>query len=255
MADDTAARPLRTLIIDDEPLAVERLQLLCARSDRVDLIGTAGDGESALRLAMQLEPDLLLLDINMPRLDGMGVARVLSRQGHRPAIIFVTAYEGFAVEAFDLAALDYVLKPVSPDRLERALDRVIAWRGVERTPADAPPRSEVEAGWVREFWVPHRSELLRVDAGEIDRIEAERDYMRLHVGRHSYLLHETIKTLEERLDPARFVRVHRSHIVRKDFIAGLRHSGGGVWCVHLADGEEIRIGRTYLANVKKIARG
>ncbi|EQB06511.1 LytTR family transcriptional regulator [Sphingobium quisquiliarum P25] len=240
---------IRTLIVDDEPLAVERLQMLCAREPRITLAGTASDGEAALRLIEGLQPDLVMLDIAMPLLDGLGVARAASRMGIRPAVIFVTAFEGFAVEAFDLAAVDYLLKPVAHERLTRAIDRVeLALRNREApSPATtAGPESE----WAEEFWVPHRSELIRIGTSQIDRIEAERDYMRLHVGRNSYLLHQTISSLESRLDPQRFVRLHRSHIVRREYIARLRHDGSGVWFACLTDGAEIRIGRTYLANAR-----
>jgi two-component system response regulator AlgR len=250
---------IRTMIVDDEPLAVERLQMLCAREPRIALVGTAGDGESALRLVEGLQPDLLLLDIAMPLLDGIGVARAIGQSGLRPAVIFVTAFEGFAVEAFDLAAVDYLLKPVAQDRLVRAIDRVEqALRAkAEQQPmgllsAEPAPASAPASTWAEEFWVPHRSELIRVDAGQIDRIEAERDYMRLHVGSTSYLLHQTISTLEQRLDPACFIRLHRSHIVRRDHIERLRHDGSGVWFACLSEGEDIRIGRTYLANAKAL---
>ncbi|MHA6770120.1 LytR/AlgR family response regulator transcription factor [Sphingobium ummariense] len=240
---------IRTMIVDDEPLAVERLQMLCAREPRIALAGTATDGEAALRLIEGLQPDLVMLDIAMPLLDGIGVARAVGRMGIRPAVIFVTAFEGFAVEAFDLAAIDYLLKPVAHDRLTRAIDRVeLALQS--RVLAQPAVSSEPEPEWAEEFWVPHRSELIRIGAAQIDRIEAERDYMRLHVGAHSYLLHQTISALEERLDPQQFVRLHRSHIVRRDHIARLRHDGSGVWFACLADGEEIRIGRTFLANAR-----
>jgi len=240
---------IRTMIVDDEPLAIERLQMLCAREPRLTLCGTAGDGEAALRLIEALKPDLVMLDIAMPLLDGIGVARAVGRMGLRPAVIFVTAFEGFAVEAFDLAAVDYLLKPVAHDRLTRAIDRVEAARSL--APTDAPAIStEAQTDWAEEFWVPHRSELIRIATDQIDRIEAERDYMRLHVGTHSYLLHQTISSLEERLDPQQFVRLHRSHIVRRDHIARLRHDGSGVWFAALADGNEIRIGRTFLANAR-----
>ncbi|MBV2147798.1 LytTR family DNA-binding domain-containing protein [Sphingobium sp. AS12] len=240
---------IRTMIVDDEPLAVERLQMLCAREPRIALVGTASDGEAALRLIEALKPDLVMLDIAMPLLDGIGVARAVGRMGIRPAVIFVTAFEGFAVEAFDLAAIDYMLKPVAHDRLTRAIDRVetaLRNRAPETTPAPAEPQPD----WAEEFWVPHRSELIRIATDQIDRIEAERDYMRLHVGTHSYLLHQTISSLEERLDPQQFVRLHRSHIVRRDHIARLRHDGSGVWFAALTDGNEIRIGRTFLANAR-----
>jgi two-component system response regulator AlgR len=240
---------IRTMIVDDEPLAVERLQMLCAREPRIALVGTATDGEAALRLIEGLRPDLVMLDIAMPLLDGVGVARAVGRMGIRPAIIFVTAFEGFAVEAFDLAAIDYLLKPVAHDRLTRAIDRVeVALHSRPSSATTAP--AEPEPAWAEEFWVPHRSELIRVGVDQIDRIEAERDYMRLHVGSHSYLLHQTISSLEERLDPQHFVRLHRSHIVRREHIARLRHDGSGVWFACLSGGNEIRIGRTYLANAK-----
>ena len=244
------APTIRTMIVDDEPLAVERLQMLCAREPRIALVGTATDGEAALRLIEGLKPDLVMLDIAMPLLDGIGVARAVGRMGLRPAVIFVTAFEGFAVEAFDLAAIDYMLKPVAHDRLTRAIDRVeTALR--HQSPDDAPAlSSEPAPEWADEFWVPHRSELIRIAADQIDRIEAERDYMRLHVGGHSYLLHQTISSLEERLDPQQFVRLHRSHIVRRDHIARLRHDGSGVWFAALVDSTEIRIGRTFLANAR-----
>ena len=241
---------IRTMIVDDEPLAVERLQMLCAREPRLALVGTATDGEAALRLVQGLEPDLLLLDIAMPLLDGLGVARAVSQLGIRPAIIFVTAFEGFAVEAFDLAAVDYLLKPVAQDRLTRAIDRVervLDGQAQGSAISSAPPTE-----WAEEFWVPHRSELVRIATTQIDRIEAERDYMRLHVGNHSYLLHQTISSLEQRLDPTEFIRLHRSHIVRRGHIRRLRHDGSGVWFACLPSGEEIRIGRTYLNHAKAI---
>ena len=239
---------IRTMIVDDEPLAIERLQMLCAREPRIALVGTASDGEAALRLIEGLKPDLVMLDIAMPLLDGIGVARAVGRMGMRPAVIFVTAFEGFAVEAFDLAAVDYMLKPVAHDRLSRAIDRVEA--ALRNRLPEGEAAAEPQPECAEEFWVPHRSELIRLATDQIDRIEAERDYMRLHVGQHSYLLHQTISSLEERLDPQQFVRLHRSHIVRRDHIARLRHDGSGVWFAALADGGEIRIGRTFLANAR-----
>ena len=240
---------IRTMIVDDEPLAVERLQMLCAREPRLALAGTASDGEAALRLIEALQPDLVLLDIAMPLLDGLGVARATSRLGLRPAVIFVTAFEGFAVEAFDLAAVDYLLKPVAHERLARAIDR--AEQALRNRDATVPsPSADPHPDWAEEFWVPHRSELIRIGAGQIDRIEAERDYMRLHVGGASYLLHQTISALETRLNPQQFVRLHRSHIVRRDHVARLRHDGSGVWFACLADATEIRIGRTYLTHAR-----
>ncbi|QTD57849.1 response regulator transcription factor [Parasphingorhabdus cellanae] len=257
MANDTASASsqLKTLIVDDEPLAIERLQLLCARQEHINLVGTASDGEAAVRLAHQLKPDLLLLDIAMPGMDGLEVAKQLADLETPPAIIFVTAFDKFAVEAFGVAAIDYVLKPVETERLSIAISRVL-----ERKTDQAPISAE-DSPWAEEFWVPYKSELRRIAASEINRIEAERDYMRLHVGgaegseqgATSYLLHQTITGLEGRLNPEHFIRLHRSHLVRRDWIGGLRHDGGGIWIACLKCGTEIRIGRTHLAEAKKLA--
>ena len=242
---------LRAMIVDDEPLAIERMQVLCAELDQLQVVGTASDGEAALRLAGKLRPDLLLLDMTMPGMDGLMLARRLGRLDAPPAVIFVTAHEDFAVEAFDLEAVDYVLKPVAVERLERAIDRALMRRERHR-------QATGESDWLTEFWVPHRSELLRVDAAQVERIDAERDYVRLHVDKgdgqkRSYLLLQTIAGLEGKLDPARFIRIHRSTILRRDRIRGLRHEGLGVWSAELDDGETLRIGRTYLRKVKGMA--
>lgn len=239
---------LRTLIVDDEPLAIDRMRLLCADQPDIEVAGAASDGASALRQIGALSPDLVILDIAMPEIDGMAVARSLSAgagETPSPAIIFVTAFDSFAIEAFDLEAVDYLLKPVSPERLARAVERVIQRR--------ATPRTSSAGDHAREFWVPHRSELVRIAAEDIERIDAERDYMRLHVGARSFLLHQTIGTLEERLDPERFIRIHRSVIVRRDRIARLGHDRAGAWHAELSDGAQVRIGRTYLARVKAMA--
>lgn len=130
--------PLRTLVVDDEPLAVERLQILCAQIDGVQLVGTASEGAAALRLIEALKPDLVLLDIQMPGGDGMSVTRALQNVSDRPAVIFVTAFDQFAVAAFDVAAVDYLLKPIAAERLERAIARV---RSLRETEADKRPPS------------------------------------------------------------------------------------------------------------------
>lgn len=243
---------LRALIVDDEPLAVERLQIICAALPDLVVAGTASDGAQALRLIDALRPDVVLLDITMPELDGLGLARALSGREHAPAIVFVTAHETFAVEAFDLDAVDYVLKPVEPSRLERAIARAVAHRG---RAGESPDKAEQEpdGGWITEFWIPRRSELVRIAAADIDRIDAERDYVRLHVGEVSYLLLRTVSSLEERLDPGRFIRVHRSTILRRDHIRGLSHDGVGGWSAELVCGAAVRIGRTYLDRVKAMA--
>lgn len=242
---------VRTLIVDDEPLAVERMQILCSRIPSLQVVGTASDGAAALRLIEALTPDLVLLDMTMPEVDGLGVARALAGQANRPAVVFVTAHDDFAVEAFDCDAVDYVLKPVGLERLERAVERAQVRRAAPTESALVPEKPASE--WIEEFWVPHRSELIRVAAADLERIDAERDYVRLHVGARSYMMLHTIAGLEARLDPECFIRLHRSTIVRKDRIAGLKHDGLGVWSAELLDGSVQRIGRTYLARVKAMA--
>jgi two-component system, LytTR family, response regulator AlgR len=248
---------LKTLIVDDEPLAVERMQILCARQGGLQLVGTASDGESALRMIDALEPDLVFLDIAMPGMTGIDVANALEGRRQVPALVFVTAFDQFAVAAFDAAAVDYLLKPVAPERLEKSIARV-AERLQARRDGMATPVSDTSerAAYAREFWIPNRGELTRVGVADIERIEAERDYMRLHAGHRSWLIHETIGALEARLDPAQFIRLHRSTIVRRDRISRLSHDGQGNWAAELASGEQLRIGRTYLASVRaSVTRG
>jgi two-component system response regulator AlgR len=242
---------LRTLIVDDEPLAIERLQILSADHPMIEIIGTANDGEEALRIAQALTPDLIFLDIGMPRMNGINAAHALGLMPKKPAIILITAYDNFAIEAFDLDVVDYVLKPVSSERLGRAITRAT---GAPKAKTHAPELSAKTNGrYAHEFWVSHRAELIRVAVADIERVEAERDYMRLHTNGRSYLLHQTISALEQRLDPERFQRIHRSHIVRSDLITGLRHEGGGVWHALLGEEHSMRIGRKYLADVKRLA--
>lgn len=236
---------IRTMIVDDEPLAIERLQIMTGQQDGVSLVGTASDGASALRMVDALAPDLVLCDIAMPDLNGLEVAAAIDRLDNPPAVIFVTAFDQYAVAAFDVAAVDYLLKPVSPDRLARALTRVREWRATERAPSQ-------KSKWINEFWVQNRGEMLRIDAGQVDLIEAERDYMRLHVGARSWLIHQTIKSLEARMNPDQFMRIHRSKMVRRDGIVGLKHHGDGAWSVDLGEGGVHRVGRTYLHDVKAI---
>jgi two-component system response regulator AlgR len=244
--------PLRILIADDEPLATERLQLLLARSAGVDLVGTASDGDSAVRLAEALNPDAVLLDIAMPGLDGIDVARALARRRPSPAVVFITAFDQFAVAAFEVAAVDYLMKPIEPSRLATALDRArlhLKHRDEQEAARDTADVSP----FLDEFWASDRSGLVRIASRDIDRITAERDYMRLHVGARSWLIHHSMAALEERLDPQTFVRLHRSAIVRREFIAGFSRNPSGRWIARLADHSEQPVGRLYADRVRTIA--
>ena len=248
MADDK----LRLLIADDEPLATERLQLLLAKVDGIDLVGTASDGEGAVRLAEALEPDAVLLDIAMPGMDGIEVAHELSRRRPAPAVIFITAFDQFAVAAFEVAAVDYLMKPIDPARLNIALDRARIHLK-HRSEGEIAPATGEESPWLDEFWASDRTGLVRIASRDIDRISAERDYMRLHVGQRSWLIHHSMAALEDRLDPNHFVRLHRSAIVRRDFISGFSRNASGRWIARLADGSEQPVGRLYADRVRAIA--
>lgn len=241
---------LKVVVADDEPLAAERLQLLLGRCEGVALVGTASDGESAVRMSQVLEPDLILLDIAMPGLDGIEVARALASP-ISPAVVFVTAFDRFAVAAFEVAAVDYLMKPVEPARLRRALDRA---RSFIRMRRQAPDRAPGRASpWLDEFWASDLSGLVRIAAADIDKISAERDYMRLHVGKRSWLIHHSMAALEGGLDPELFVRLHRSAIVRRDFITGFTRNPSGRWIARLGDGGEQPVGRLYADRVRSIA--
>ena len=237
------------MVVDDEPLAVERLQLLLARCPGASVVGTANDGEAALRIAEAVSPDVVLLDIAMPGMDGIDVARALSESPIDPAVVFVTAFDNFAVAAFDVAAIDYLMKPVEHHRLERALERVGAHLAGDRRPTGRRAPAHVE-----EFWVPDMSGLVRIAATDIERITAERDYMRLHVGARSWLIHRTIAKLEEDLDPALFIRVHRSAICRRSAVTGLRRQATGALTVSLANGDRAPVGRTYSSGLRVLLK-
>ncbi len=229
------------IIMDDEPLAVEALRGLCARSAAVNVIGDAGDGASGLVAIDRLRPDAVFLDVEMPGMDGLSVAASLGRLAAPPLIVFVTAYDHFAAQAFDLAVVDYVLKPVEAARLDRAIERVAERLALDRGSGSAR---------ASEFWVPSRGAMVRVDVSDIKRVEAERDYVRIFAGDASYLLRGSIKAIEERLDPGVFLRVHRSTILRRSTIAQVRHRGAGAWVATDMAGGSTNIGRSFLADVR-----
>ncbi|HZF43665.1 MAG TPA: LytTR family DNA-binding domain-containing protein [Sphingomonadaceae bacterium] len=223
------------MVADDEPPARALLRHLLIQLG-AEVVGEAADGAGAWDLSRALKPDVAVLDIAMPGLNGMEAARQLALLPHPPGIIFCTAFDGYAIAAFDVAAIDYLLKPVEEDRLARALGRAAPLAG------KPPPRSDQ----VDHLWVPHRADLVRVSASTVERVEAERDYVRVHVGGRSHLLRATMDQMERRLDARLFIRLHRSTIVRRDLIEALRHEGGGVWSAVLVDGHQARIGRSYL---------
>lgn len=231
---------LSILVVDDEPLAREALRGACDRTGALRVAAEAGDGAAALGLIETLKPDAVFLDISMPGLSGLEVAARLGAAATRPMIVFVTAFDHYAVDAFDLSVVDYVLKPIEPDRFDRAVQRLLTRKGGLRREAS------VSGG----FWLPLRGGMVRVDEQEIERVQADRDYVKVFAFGRSFLLRETIGSFEARLSGARFLRVNRSCIVRVGDIRELRHVGSGVWAVADAKGCATRIGRTYLTAVR-----
>ena len=229
---------LRVLIVDDETPARDLLRVLCAEHG-VAVVGEATIGEEAVQLSDRLRPDLVLLDISMPGMGGIAAARQITAIPAPPAIVFTTAFEGYALAAFDVGAVDYLLKPIVDARFATMLDRV----GASRI-SPAPPEDHI--------WVPVRADLRRVSLTAIERVTAERDYVRLEIDGRSHLLRATMDEIIVKLDPAAFLRIHRSTIVRRDLLTGLRHEGGGVWSAVLASGDAGRIGRSYLQRVRLV---
>ncbi len=257
------AEMLRILAVDDEPLALRRVELLLARIPQARLVATSLGGEEATKLVDELKPSVILLDIKMAGFSGFDVVERLNPE-NAPAVIFVTAFGEFALKAFEVGAVDYVLKPVELGRLQAALDRarrtLETQDAVERLEdlksAIATLRREAQARETprgeTEVWVEKRNEYVRVGIDALEWIEAERDYIRLHTARDSYLLRETISNFAERLDPGQFARIRRSAIVKIGSIMGVRRAGYGDFRVVLSGGAEIRVGRTYVGATRQL---
>ncbi len=254
---------IRLLVCDDEPLAVERLRDLAGRIEGVEVVGAASDGHAALDAVASVTPDALLLDIEMPALDGFDVVEALAKAGGpSPLIVFVTAFPEFAAHAFDTGAIDFLTKPVRLARLETAIERIrraIEERSAATRLAELARQLESlrterrnEGGGGAHLWVQRRGESVRIDLGQVDRVQAEGEYVRLYYGQISYLHREPISSLIDRFDPDRFVRIHRSHIINRDRIAAIRRRPAGGYTIVTQTGELLPVGRNYRAVVKTL---
>lgn len=237
---------MRVAIVDDEPLARLAVKVRLARHPDVQVVAEYGDGDTALAGLAATRPDLAFVDVEMPGRSGLEVLSALPR-AERPMAILLTAHDTFAVQAFGLAALDYLLKPVDDERLEEALDRARHAFPYRRPgAAGTVPAAASTPAWTRSFAVRIGTRTLLVDAADVERIEADGDYATLHAHGRTYLVRERLQALALRLDPARFQRVHRSAIVRLDCIAELRALTNRDALLRLRDGTLLRASRTYM---------
>lgn len=240
---------LRALLVDDEPLARSRLSILLARRKDIQVVGEAGDAEEAVQAIEALNPDIVFLDIEMPGRNGLDLARAL-RERPDLGVIFVTAHYQFAVEAFEIDAIDYLLKPVEPERLDIALLKAERARAVTGDEIDETPIQAGE-GYANALWVQSRTGMIGVPLHTIDWIEAARDYVLLHTDSRSHILRATMTSLEQQLDPALMVRVSRSAFVRRDAIKGLSPQGRGGLIAVLKSGAGVRVGATFVASISR----
>lgn len=248
---------IRAAIVDDEPLARQRIRNLLTESADVEVIAECANGKDAIESLEETPPDLLFLDIQMPEVDGFDVLQAIG-VGRVPAVIFVTAYDQFALRAFEAHALDYLLKPFDDERfgaaLQRARERIRQQQGsdLDRRLQALLENVRGDHGYLRRLVVPsgHRSIFVRTE--HIDWIEAERNYVRLHVGGKAHLLRENLTRIASSLDPATFCRIHRSTIVNIDRIQTVESLFHGEYQVVLHDGTRLTSGRSYRRNLHVI---
>jgi DNA-binding LytR/AlgR family response regulator len=248
---------MRVLLVDDEALALDRLRTFFADIEGVEVVGQARDGDEALEQIQQLTPDLVILDIQMPGRNGLRAAADIAVEP-RPEIVFVTAHEHYAPDAFDVDAADYLLKPVRFDRLRQAVERARRRRRL-REQAERAGKLEEEVSALRSgasaarddagFWVPERDGQRRVPIEMIDWIEAARDYVLLHTNVRSHLLRTTMSALEEKLAGSPLIRVHRSAFVRPDKVVEVKRANRSLTLV-LSDGANVQVGPSYVDGLR-----
>ncbi|WND01864.1 response regulator transcription factor [Temperatibacter marinus] len=259
---------IRTLLVDDEPLAIRGLKIRLEPFDNIEVIGTCSNGREAVKAIKEEKPDLVFLDIQMPGFDGFSVLKSLVGEAELPLIIFVTAFDQYALDAFKAHALDYLLKPVEEQRLKEAIVRVeeamqqrVAIEqnarlvelieNIDNAPKEALTAIlEGSADSSTEVFEPQlrikdRGHITIVDVKDIDFIDAAGDYMCIHVGEKTHILRETMKNMIARLDPKIFQRVHRSTIVNLDMVLEVRPHSNGECFLTLSCGEELKVSRSY----------
>ena len=230
---------IRTLVADDEPIARARMLALLSDEPDIEVIGECADGPQVMAAIERTSPDLVFLDIQMPQIDGLTLARTLGRT--MPAVVFITAYDEYALGAFEVHALDYLLKPYSADRFKAALVHARQHLGARGGAGSHPPSSERRDRLV----IKSSGRIYFVRMRDIDWCEASGNYVRLHVGSQTHLVRGTMAHIESQLDRAQFVRIHRSTIVNVDRIKELHSSFGGEYVVLLHDKTRLTLSRGY----------
>lgn len=249
--------PLTVLLVDDEPLAREGLRMLLALDPDIATILEARNGREAVAAIRDQHLDLVFLDVQMPEMDGFEVVRAVGAQ--MPAVVFVTAHDKYAIQAFEINAIDYLLKPITEERFGKALARVKSRLGSKT--ADETSRQilyllETVAApkrYLKRLAVHVAGKTLFVEVAEIEWIEADQNYVQVHAGRAAHLLHVTMSALEKSLDPEIFLRIHRSTIVNVGRIAALQPAMHGEYVVTLASGVRLQSGRMYSEKLKALA--
>ncbi|MBC7898263.1 MAG: response regulator transcription factor [Cytophagaceae bacterium] len=267
--------PIRVLIVDDEPIARRRLRRLLRLEDDVDVVGEVGSGREAIETIGRDRPDLVLLDVQMPDVDGFGVVEALGIE-KMPPTIFVTAYNEYAVRAFDVHAIDYLLKPFDGERFKAAFQRArlhleqvssaeqgrrikalleqVLGEGAAAAAGASQPQLTAHTGggqvpprhrFVDRLMVKHDGRVFFVKVTDVDWFEASGNYVRIHTGKVSHLIRETMQRVESQLDPSMFVRIHRAVIVNLDRIRELQPWFAGDYVVILRDGRQLKLSRTY----------
>jgi len=258
-----SGKPLRVLLVDDEALARQRLEDLLRHQSNVEIVGTADNGEAAVAAIRLLNPDLVFLDVQMPGKTGLDVISTIGID-EMPATVFVTAYDQYALKAFDLAAIDYLVKPFDDERFEQAFARarrLVELEEVDRLSeqllavlhggAPAPPAAPGKAEYLERIAVETRGQVRVVPVEDIEYITASGPYAELHAGGRAHVIRERMQMLEERLDPARFFRIHRSAIVRLDQIETLLKDPGGDYGVKLRSGVQLSVSRNRVEQLER----
>lgn len=250
---------IRALIVDDEPLPRERIRTLLAAYPEIEVGGECGDGREAVEAILLGRPDLVFLDIQMPELDGFEVVRSIAGE-YLPAIVFVTAFDQHAIRAFEVNAVDYLLKPINAERFDAAVRRAVgrirptAGSGSDRQLLDLVASLRAERRGPHRFVVRTGARIHFVRAADVDWIDAADNYLRLHANGREHLVRETLKSIETQLDPETFFRVHRSVIINIDRVESIEPCGHGEYTVTMKDGARLTASRSYSERLRRVLR-